>query len=152
MGTPLVPPMAMFKVSLRNISKRNTFCSGSCKYSVPASAWVMRFAASKMVSSRLLMSCWRDSAMPISLSSFKRSLKLGAGCMSLLDADGTNLMHIGDALQDFFDTVLLQGAHPLLQRECQQFRDTRMFLYAFFHFVRTDQQFMQSDTPAIPCA
>src|SRR3989338_895056 len=108
----------------------------------------MRFAASRMVSSRLLMSrCW-DSAMPISLSSLRRRRRLSAESM-LFDANGTYLMHIGDALQNLFNSILLQGVHAIFKADSQQLSDSCMLLNSFFDRIGSDQQFVQTHPPAI---
>src|SRR3989338_913363 len=99
----------------------------------------MRFAASRIVSSRLLISrCW-DSAMPISLSSLRRSRGLSTESM-LLDTNSADLMHVGDALQYFLHAVLLQGVHAIFEADGQQFGDARMFLNRLLHRISANQQ------------
>ena len=58
-------------------------------------------------------------------------------------------MDVGDAAQDFFDAVLLQGAHAFFQRKRKQLGDPRMFLNGLLHRIGADQQFVQADAPAI---
>ncbi len=106
-GTPVVPPIAMPSVSLRMISNWSVRSSVT-RYSVPPSALVMFFAATRIVSSNRLMSVCLESATPMSFNCSRRrnrsagSLLRSAACMpgvALLDADQAHLMNIGGAEQ-----------------------------------------------------
>src|SRR5512134_177934 len=141
MGSPVVPPSAIPRESVRTISNCSTCRSASSRYSVPASAWVMRLAATSMVSSRRLMSCSLESAMPMAFSSSSLRSKssadpahvsayggccdIGLLCAALLDTDGAHLVDVGNAGQHLFNAVLLQGAHPLVERGGEHFCDAR---------------------------
>src|SRR3989338_11120284 len=130
----------------------------------------MRFAATRMVSSRLFKSRCCDSAMPISLSSLRRCKRLSVECINitperleiivyrkaraihespLLDANRAYLMHIGNALQDFLHSVLFQGMHAVFKADGQQLGDTRVLLDRFFDRIGSDQQLVQAHAPAI---
>ena len=87
MATPVVPPIAMPSVSLRMISNLSVRSSVT-RYSVPPSAFVMFFAATRIVSSSRSMSVSLDSATPMSLSCSRRrnrsagSVLRSAACMA----------------------------------------------------------------------
>ena len=51
-------------------------------------------------------------------------------------------MHVGNALQYFLYAVLLQGAHPIIQRSDQHLGHPRMILDIPFQRIGGDQQFM----------
>src|SRR5512135_2154728 len=149
MALPVVPPIAIPSVSVRMISNLSCCWSGSSRYSVPASALVMRLAATRMVSSRRLISRSLESATPMAFSSSSRCSRLSPSVMpapcsavecALLDTNGAYLMNIGNTTQHFFDTVLFQGAHTFLQRGREQLGNARMFLNKFFHRVGADHQ------------
>ena len=148
MGTPVVPPIAILSVSVRIISNLSACCSASYKYKVPASALVMRFAAINIASSRRLVSRSVESAMPMALSSsnlpnsgfcwimfasglviFRPELPENSG---LFNADCTHLVHIGDARQNLFNTVLLQRTHAFVEGSSEELCHTRMFLNLLF--------------------
>ena len=79
-GTPVVPPIAISRVSVRMISNLQRLLSSVIRYSVPASAWVMRLAATRMVSSRRLVSrsCGQRDADGVQF--FQRCKQVVAGC------------------------------------------------------------------------
>lgn len=52
-------------------------------------------------------------------------------------------------MQDFFDAVHLQRAHPFIQGAGKDFRNPGFFLDQFFHRIAADQQFVQANPPLV---
>src|SRR5262249_61786889 len=103
-----------------------------------------------------------DSAAPISLSCSRRRNRsssvsrippgfgrpdIGRRRTALLDADRAHLRHIGDPLEDFLDTVHLQGPHALFQADRQDLSDAGVLLDPLLGAVGGVEQFWQ----AYPC-
>src|SRR5438552_15692532 len=132
---------------------------GSSTYKVPPEARVTAFAARRIFSSRWSMSFSWDSAAPISLrcsrrrnrsstvskSNPPRSGRQPAWTEPLLDTDRAHLRHIGNSLKHLFDPIHLQGSHPFLETDSEDFRDTRVLLDKLLESVGSDQQFMEAD-------
>src|SRR5688572_18818769 len=140
--------------SVRMISKRSSR-SACMRYSVPPSALVICLAATRIASSRRLMSFSRDSAMPIRFSSVSRrnrsasftsfmvqAFEIARACARepLLDADRAHLVHVGDALQHLLHAVLLQRAHAVVERGRHDLRYARMLLDQLLDQVAAEQQ------------
>src|ERR1700704_6140846 len=125
--------------TIANLS-RGPSSEGSSTYKVPPAARVIVLAARRIFSSRWSMSFSWDSAAPISLSCSRRRNRSssvsknnpprfgGSAWKRLFDADGAHLRHVGDALEDFFDSVHLQGSHAFLQADCKNFSNAGVLL------------------------
>src|SRR5690242_5324564 len=68
---------------------------------------------------------------------------------SLFDTDGPDLLDVRDTLKHFFDAVLLQCAHTLLERGHEHLCDPGPFLHERLDTIRSDEQLVERDAALV---
>ncbi len=156
----MVPPIAMPSESVRMISNLSTCWSGSSRYSVPASALVMRLAATRMVSSRRLMSRSLESAMPMAFSSSSRCSRLSPVRHDMLLSSHRNdpdyLIQTARTwcmsvtpLSTFSIPSCFRVRIPSSSAVANSSATRACSWMSFLHRIGADQQLVQADTAAV---